>query len=98
MREERICRSCKNKFEAKKYKQWYCSKRCFKKDYFQRVNKKEYGMPSFICEVCGATWKLQTDPISDPLFWTNFKCPNCFPETRVNLIIILTSKKTWVMF
>jgi len=98
MKIERNCRTCGTKFVAQKLKQWYCSRKCFKKDYFKRSKDIKGNFPKFTCEDCGNTIELRIDPITDEYFWTNFKCPFCNPEIKKTLTLIKTSKKIFVAF
>jgi len=100
MQIKRKCKSCGKNFIATKEKQWHCSRVCFKKAYFIRHKEVKGIFPIFSCEVCGTKTELRIDPISKEgeFFWTNFKCPNCFPESRKKLCLIVTKKGLLVAF
>lgn len=98
MKISRICKSCKKDFVAQKTKQWYCSRRCFKQDYFRKSKDKPGLFPVFVCEDCGLVTELRIDPVKDEFFWTDFKCPGCFPKTRKKVILVKTSKGIFVAF
>jgi hypothetical protein len=98
MKLKRICRCCKKEFIAQKIKQWYCSRKCFKQDYFKRSKDKPGNYPTFMCEDCGRETILRIDPVKDEFFWTDFKCPHCNPKLKKNIIVIKTSKGITVAF
>jgi len=96
MLEKRVCRCCGKEFFAKKDKQWYCSKKCFKKDYFIRRSTMDYGYPTFKCPDCGNTIHLRFDPIKETFFWTEFDCPYC-GSNKIKIEIFVTSKKIYIL-
>ncbi len=86
-------------FFATKEKQLYCSKSCFKKEYFRK--KKLEGkdkFPIYICRECGKKVELSFDPLREPNFWDAFKCPFCHPESRNQIAIIITPQKILIAF
>ena len=98
MKIKRICKSCKKEFIATKIKQVHCSRPCFKKDYFINSKDRKDLYPRFVCEDCGESTELRIKPLEDSFFWTEFKCPHCFPKTKKRLILIKTSKGIFVTF
>jgi len=83
MRTERICKICGNKFLAIKTTQFFCSRKCFKKDYYVRMKIKELEKdqnpkyPSKQCGLCGKVSQLDFDPIKNPQKFNAWGCPHC---------------------
>jgi len=96
MKEQRICKHCHTPFWAIKSKQWHCSRKCFKADYFRNVQKRRYGLPRYRCQDCGKEVELRFNPSEENFFWTNFKCPFCHPDKKKVLMIVRTSKKLYI--
>lgn len=99
MKIPRVCKTCKREFLAQKNKQHYCSKKCFKKEYYKRkradLNNR---YPVFQCKNCGVGTELSFDPLKDNVAWTSFKCPHCNPEKRILLGVIITSTRIFMTF
>jgi hypothetical protein len=80
---KRVCKSCGNEFEAIKMNQFFCSRNCFKKDYYlkNRVKiEKSIRKPHFPkkkCGFCGNEEQLDFDPIKNPNRFSEFECANC---------------------
>ena len=89
MKIERKCKVCKVDFTAIKTTQKYCSRKCFKKDYYLKTKKKkQYELnnpvyPHKICSYCGKTHELSFDPIVYPKLFNNFTCTNCGVPTEL---------------
>lgn len=97
MKLERSCKNCGSKFFAKKYKQLFCSRKCFKQDYFKKKKSEFDGkFPSFKCSKCLKNTNLNFDPVSDLHKWSQFKCPHCqYPDINLQIII---SNEVFVVF
>lgn len=100
MRIERTCLSCKKKFIAQKEKQYYCCKKCFKREYHKRkrLEKKNEDYPVYVCKECGKSIELAFNPLEDFLSWSTFKCPYCHPDTRHEFGIIMSSERIFITF
>lgn len=72
------CKTCGHNFTPKSSKNIYCSRKCFKKDYYRnkRVNNVKK-FPVFICKGCQSKFVLDFDPVKKSNKWLGFKCPNC---------------------
>jgi len=83
MRIKRVCKVCGNVFLAIKTTQFFCSRKCFKKDYYLRikakVQEKEQNphYPSRICGFCGEKSVLNFDPIKEQAKFDDWHCPFC---------------------
>lgn len=61
-------------------KNTFCSRRCFKKDYYHRKKAEEAGkskFPRFSCPECGQFITLDFDPHKKVEKWLTYKCPGC---------------------
>jgi transcription elongation factor Elf1 len=89
MKLKRKCKICGKSFTAIKNTQFFCQRKCFKKDYYQRTKKKlaelEARRPTFTCAVCDTTTKLDFDPIKDEVSFGLLICTNCGIPRRVAL-------------
>lgn len=75
-----ICITCEKKFFPKSERNRFCSRRCFKKDFYKRkkaleLTKKKF--PTFNCPSCWKQIDLDFDPIKEEKKWTKFYCPFC---------------------
>lgn len=90
MKLKRECKICGKKFTAIKNTQFFCQRKCFKKDYYQRTKLKlaeiESRTPVFTCILCDHSLKLDFDPIKDEVSFGLFICPNCGVPRRVSLV------------
>jgi hypothetical protein len=80
----RACKTCEVFFQAIKETQFFCSRKCFRKDYYARKrieNKRERPFPDYGCENCGRRSPLSFDPLKSPLLFEAYECPFC-GETR----------------
>jgi len=74
------CKTCSKEFLPKSEKNVFCSRRCFKREYYHRKRAEELienQNPSFICTKCGQSTVLDFNPIEESDRWLEFKCPNC---------------------
>jgi len=72
-----ICRNqtCGKEFKQVKKRHFFCSRKCFIKQYYLTINKKSN--PIFLCPSCNTKTRLDFYPIDDNEKWTSFKCPKC---------------------
>lgn len=76
MDNRRKCLICKKLFVSKTKKHFFCSKKCYRKYYWLKIEKK---FPTFRCPTCKSLIKLNFN-IKKPrnqLKWKSFKCPVC---------------------
>ena len=79
----RLCKTCKNEFIARKTTQWFCCRRCFKKDYYQKIKQKNIALdknpkvPLKTCVFCGKLYHVPFDPIKFPKLFDQWRCPFC---------------------
>lgn len=73
------CKTCDESFVPKSEKNIFCSRKCFKKDFYRRKKNEviEITFPDFICKSCNNKAALNFDPIENPEIWLKFRCPNC---------------------
>ena len=74
------CKTCKKSFLTKNNKKIFCTRKCFKKNYYHRKKAEELSnikFPVFLCPNCGKKIELNFDPVKDHRKWTKFSCPNC---------------------
>jgi DNA-directed RNA polymerase subunit RPC12/RpoP len=77
----KICKTCGVEFDAIKEGQYFCKRKCFKRDYYKR-NKARLALlakarPIYRCGNCGHAAEVPFDPIKYPKRFTKFKCPEC---------------------
>ena len=82
MKIKRICKICGNSFNAIKTTQYFCGRKCFKRDYYLRVRAKEIDsqklhFPMKKCSFCDTCTQLTFDPIHDPGALNSWFCPKC---------------------
>jgi len=74
------CITCKEFFVPKSEKNKFCSRRCFKKDFYHRKRAGEISqnaLPRFTCPSCGQCITLPFDPVKCEDAWTTYSCPGC---------------------
>lgn len=78
------CKNCGKTFIKKSEKNIFCSRRCFKKNYYyierERKKKNDTEFPMYKCPKCGQVIKMEVHPIRDNfrwLEWHNKPCPGC---------------------
>ena len=81
MRIQKKCKTCEKEFEAIKDGQFFCSRKCFKKDYYQRNREKlkqlEKRRPVYTCSVCSHACEMPYDPVKNYSKFNAFNCPFC---------------------
>lgn len=81
MRITKKCKTCDKEFEAIKDGQFFCSRKCFKKDYYKRNKERQAKLeathPTFKCGVCHASFMMPFDPVKNYGLFQNFRCPYC---------------------
>jgi len=75
------CKTCGVEFDAIKDGQYFCTRKCFKRDYYKR-NKARLAIlakarPVYRCGACKHAAEVPFDPIKYPKKFTKYKCPNC---------------------
>lgn len=75
------CKTCSKEFDAIKDGQFFCSRKCFKKDYYQRNREKlrllEKKRPTYNCSVCSNACEMPFDPVKNYGKFGAFVCPFC---------------------
>ena len=75
---DRICLSCKNSFTPTKSNQKYCSRKCFKKEYYAKKKEEERNQVSkYCCQHCNFIMVLDFIPLEEPDKLKTIVCPNC---------------------
>ena len=80
---QRVCKICGKTFTAIKTTQFFCSRKCFKKDYYlkTKIHIQELNQnpkyPSKCCAYCETTSNLNFDPIKYPRLFETWSCPIC---------------------
>lgn len=74
--------SCQVCFTPKSLNNVFCSRKCFKKDFYHRKKAEELSnkkFPIFLCPSCRSKIALDFDPASEngSEQWLKFKCPAC---------------------
>ncbi len=88
---KRNCKICGSDFSAIKTTQFFCSRKCFKRDYYVRtkveiINEKQNpNYPIKYCSFCGESSKLDFDPLVDPHLYKAWGCPSCGATNRLIL-------------
>ena len=79
----RHCKICGNTFNAIKATQFFCCRKCFKRDYYNRTkirNQEKDHNPVYPIKECGFCFKnssLKFDPIKYPKLYDHWQCPYC---------------------
>jgi hypothetical protein len=84
MRIRRICKICGEPFYAIKTTQFFCCRKCFKKDYYLRqkirIQEERQKGPIYPIKECGFCLKkaqLNFDPLDKPSLFNAWACPYC---------------------
>lgn len=83
MQLKRTCKVCGENFLAIKVTQFFCRRKCFKRDYYQRKKgsiQQEEQHPAYPikkCNFCGVVSHLTFDPILFPKLFNNWACDAC---------------------
>lgn len=75
------CKTCGIEFDAIKDGQYFCCRKCFKRDYYKR-NKTRLAIlakkrPTYKCPLCNHSEEVPFDPMKYPKKYTEYTCPNC---------------------
>lgn len=79
----RTCKVCGDKFTAIKVTQFFCRRKCFKKDYYVRTKDKSQDTeqhpvyPTKTCSFCEISSQLDFDPVRAPEKFNAWGCPHC---------------------
>lgn len=77
---EIACKTCGKIFFPKSERNKFCSRRCFKKDFYHRKKAEELSaqkFPEFVCPKCGQDIILGFDPTKDTMRWLHYSCNGC---------------------
>jgi len=83
MKINRTCKVCGNEFIAIKTTQFFCRRKCFKRDFYLRKKAEiqdEDQHPSFPikkCSYCEERSQLTFDPMKDRDKFDSWSCPHC---------------------
>lgn len=83
MRINRICKICGDSFSAIKVTQFFCCRKCFKRDYYLRTKahlQEEKHNPNFPikkCAFCQESSRLNFDPMKNHKMYDAWGCPEC---------------------
>jgi len=83
---QKFCKTCEKEFTAIKTTQYFCSRKCFRKDYHHRKREEElnrpFKFPAFHCQECGRRSLLEFDPAKDMELFDAYRCPYCDYSVR----------------
>lgn len=83
MRINRTCKVCGKPFVAIKSTQFFCKRKCFKRDYYLRLKSNEQdekenpNYPIKKCAFCEKTARLNFDPMENVKKFNAWACPHC---------------------
>jgi hypothetical protein len=83
MRINRTCKICGDPYKAIKVTQFFCSRKCFKRDYYlrtkSRIQEREQHptYPIKKCGYCLVSSMLNFDPLDSPDMFNAWGCPAC---------------------
>lgn len=89
MRIQRICKICGESFSAIKTTQFFCKRKCFKKDYYLRTKtnlQQQAQSPVYPMKKCGhckVESRLDFDPLAFPKLFNAWGCPACGATNRL---------------
>lgn len=82
----RNCKVCGKRFTAIKQTQFFCKRKCFKKDYYKRTKEAIaqqqkinpfFGKPLYKCPMCANECHVPFDPVKSYAAFDLFVCPFC---------------------
>lgn len=86
----KICLSCKKEFESNIKPQKFCTRRCFKQDYYSKQKQKERDensrfskFPIKHCDLCGRDTQLDFDPKKHFALFNGWECPHCHVPNKM---------------
>lgn len=76
------CKNCGKPFTPKSEKNIFCSRKCFKQDYYYREKERndDTGFPMYRCPDCGQVIEMEVHPIRNNFEWLEWRkvpCPGC---------------------
>lgn len=78
---KKACKTCGKEFTAIKSTQYFCSRKCFRKDYHHRKREEAQKMPpkfpAYSCPNCDRRSLLDFDPAKNMARFDAHKCPYC---------------------
>ena len=83
MRLQRMCKICGKAFSAIKVTQFFCCRKCFKRDYYLRTKtnaqeeKQRPHYPTKKCAYCEERSTLDFDPMKNVKMFDAWACPHC---------------------
>lgn len=83
MKITRKCKTCGDDFSAIKATQFFCSRKCFKKDYYIRTKanientENNPHFPIKKCDFCEERSQLTFDPMKNRERYSAWRCPHC---------------------
>lgn len=83
MKFQRNCKVCETPFTAIKVTQYFCTRKCFKRDYYLRNKDKmqaAHALPTFptkSCAFCQTMQMIPYDPIKYPQRFSTWECTSC---------------------
>jgi endogenous inhibitor of DNA gyrase (YacG/DUF329 family) len=89
MKINRTCKICGKQFQAIKTTQFFCSRKCFKRDYYARTkiklqdSKQKPNFPIKICNFCEESSRLSFDPVISAHLYNAWACPKCGATNRL---------------
>lgn len=79
----RTCKICETPFVAIKTTQYFCRRKCFKRDYYLRNKEKQSEatsnptFPKKTCGYCGNMQMIPYDPVKSPEKFNKWECVTC---------------------
>ena len=89
MKIDRTCKICGNHFVAIKRTQFFCNRKCFKREYYVRSKNKEGDKaknPSYPikkCSFCEERSSLTFDPMKARDKFDGWECPHCHVSNKL---------------
>ena len=89
MKLKRRCKICGEEFIATKTTQFFCCRKCFKKDFYYRTKNHIQDLarnpvfPSKQCGFCLKVSKMDFDPIKYPRMFDHWACPQCGATNKI---------------
>lgn len=99
MKIARICAGCESPFLAQKDKQLYCSRKCFKKEYYRKLKIDTIvSFPVYKCPNCYNPVQMTFDPTKNEVLWKYFKCPKCTVDEDKIIEIFINPDDIFIAF
>ena len=85
----RLCKTCRSNFVARKTTQYFCTRKCFKRNLYlltkEQAQKEKNNScnPIKKCDVCQESSQLDFNPLHSPRLFDEWRCPYCGASNKL---------------